>query len=186
MATMLVDKHLGYDITLDTSNGRFTALVENQEVYEDSLLKLRERLYAIDKKIERRRYVKHEPAAVICLIRERHGQSYRLWRGEITGILAGRTYSRGVTGMQKGQKVRLEEGRLYCLRNDDSRLPLIERMIAELAATAKTLETQKQALHTLQLSLPCIDVPASHSKEEALDKEPDFLQQLRSITPQQG
>ena len=173
---IFVCEYEGYSIVLRMPEGIFCTIVEDTPVQSKSLADLQERLKALNVKISQKKRHGMKSVSVFLLLYIK-GKRAAFELREVLGIVAGRTSSPTLRTMQ-GQEVM---GTAIALMPGDRRIPVVQKLLQEQSDAENVFVRARDALQVYLKELPHIAVPAVTSKEDAVDKEPLFLDELRNI-----
>lgn len=168
-------EHVGYPIVLHMPEGVFEATVEETQVTSASLSDLRGRLTAMQTKAQQksRRAMAPVPIWMVCV--DKHSITFEL--REVLGVVAGRSYTQTVRTAQ-GQVV---THHIVGLRPSDARIAWVQEVLGARNKAEAVFVQARSAWDACVKALPFVEVPNVLSREDALDKEPAFLEALRNI-----
>ena len=113
----------------------------------------------------------------VFLLLYKNGKRAAFELREVLGIVAGRTSSLTLRTTQ-GQEVM---GMAIALMPGDKRIPVVQRLLQEQNDAENVFVCARAAFQAYIKMLPHIAVPSVASKEDAVEKESFFLDELRSI-----
>lgn len=186
MAYTFVKNYSGYDIHVDPNTGYFCVTIE-ADPQALKALTLREAQEAIEryeaKQLQQERQTLKEVHVVVL---DGPWEEKQLVPLRVRGVIAGRSYRKVLRCIEEGKPHQYEttSESLLFFHPRDTRLEAIQSHLTRIAATRQAFHDAVETLKALIKEMPRIKIPTPRDREEALEDEAIFLQQLAAIQPQ--
>ena len=170
----------GVAIEVETGNGHFYATVDDAEVSAPSYSQLVDQVERILKGLLDVKRKAMKPVQAVFLVHDRKTGLDMLQRAEVCGILANRTYSKGLRVKVNGASDQLEGAEHYCMHpKDEAKIQQGKALCLAVAEAMKQLTIARTNLAEFRKTLVQLHVKDTHSKEEAVAHEPELLAGLQ-------
>ena len=178
---IFIRKHIEYDIYFDPIIGEFCTPMDTKMV-GDSLKSLMKRMETLADKIQAAKRTEI-PGVPLVVFSQQNNGSYKIWKGTVHGVVAGQIYRK---------KLRTSMGQIdisptiICAHPSDTRVKDIATICEKELQLRKQLQETMVSLENILNTCAHVSIPECQTKLDALEKEPIFLETLRSIQPVKG